>query len=238
MQLENLLAAITWSRSSFFANVKYNTGDIFKTVLCELQRTAIFLQVEHSPLYVMWNDAFSKVSKCHNTVVHKSITDVWRQQHRAWKKVCRISYYGFLSFPITNEWTFMKSPLNLHLVQLHDQVTCQMYKMLCSSCSKEMLQKTWRHTQLCCYLIRIKTDMIRYTVRHVFSTYHVDPSSSDCSEPWLMHYPICTNTKNFDHELLDAKTTPKSKSTIWLCFVTAEIFITKPTEWPVVQLLC
>jgi len=29
----------------------------------------------------------------------------------------------------------MKSPLNLHLVQLHDQVICQMHKMLCSSYS-------------------------------------------------------------------------------------------------------
>jgi len=49
----------------------------------------------------------------------RSITDAWRQQYGAWKKACRTSGCGFLSFPITNELNFMKSPLNLQLVQLH-----------------------------------------------------------------------------------------------------------------------
>jgi hypothetical protein len=115
----------------------------------------------------------------------RSIIDVWRQQHGAWKKACRTSYIGFLSFPITNEWTFMKSPLNLRLVQLHDQVTCQMCKMLCSSCSKEMLQKTIRHIQSCCYLIRLKTDIARDTVKHVFST-----SSCRSVKEWLFRTVI------------------------------------------------
>lgn len=143
--------------------------------------------------HYMWCEMtlFQKSANTTTQLSTRSITDVWRQQHGAWKKACRISLCGFLSFPITNEWIFMESPLKSHLVQLHDQVTCQMHKMLCSNCSKKMLQKTWRHTQLCCYLIRIKTDMVRDTVRHVLSTYHVDPSSSDCSEPWLMHYTIC-----------------------------------------------
>jgi len=51
--------------------MKYNIEDIFKTVLCELQRTPIFPQVEHSTLYVMLNDTLSKVTKCHNTAVLK-----------------------------------------------------------------------------------------------------------------------------------------------------------------------
>jgi hypothetical protein len=133
--------------------------------------------------HYMWCEKilFQKSANATTQLSTRSIIDVWRQQHGAWKKACWISCCGFLSFPITNKWTFMKLPLNLHLAQLHDQVTSHMHKMLCSSCSKEMLQKTWRHTQLCCYLIRIKTDMVRDTVRHVFSTYHVDPSSSDCS---------------------------------------------------------
>jgi hypothetical protein len=150
----------------------------------------------------MWTDTFSKVSKCHNTAVHKI-------NHRCttWsmKKSLQGQLLWFSQFPHHQWMDFHEVPIKFTLSAAAWPIYLQMHKMLHSNYSKEMLQKTWWHIQLCCYFIRIKTDMVRDTVRDVFSTYHVDPSSSDCLEPWLMHYSICINIKNFYQELLDVK---------------------------------
>lgn len=125
---------------------------------------------------VKWYLFKSQQMPQHRCPQDQSIIDVWRQQHGAWKKACRTSYCGFLSFPITNEWTFMKSPLNLQ---------CSCMTKLLVKCVKfyvsAALQKCYiRHTQSCCYLIRLKTDIARDTVRHVFST-----SPRRCVKQWL-----------------------------------------------------